>query len=135
MASRLLEDKSANFHLQQQSILHDELKAELAKPLTQTLSTEEWRVVLLHVANAVNSYEECYGLAEGLQLNDRGEDIVTKLLEIAPRPSTCDVAYHLFERWLQHGAGELSTEQRRRKLNGVFHGNLRAPHSLRDTQR
>ena len=111
-------------HFQQRSKLHDELKAESAEPLTQTLSTEEWRVVLLRVANAINSYEECYGLAEGLQLNVRGEDIVKKLLQIDPRRLTSDVAYHLFERWLQHGASELSTEQRRRKLNGVFRVNL-----------
>ena len=76
------------------------------------------------MAKAVNSYKECYGLAEGLKLNVRGEDIVTKLLGIDPRRPTSDVAYHLFERWLQDGASERSTEQRRRKLNGVFHSNL-----------
>ena len=107
-------------HVQQRSELHDELKAEPAEPLTQTLSTEEWRVVLLRVANAVNSYDECHSLAEELQLNSRGEDIVKKLLEIDPRRLTSDVAYHLLKRWLQDGATELSTEQRRRKLNGVF---------------
>ena len=112
-------------HFQQRSVLNDELKAESAEPLNQTLSTEEWRVVLLRVANAVNSYGECNSLAEGLQLNVRGEDIVKKLLEIDPRRLTSDIAYHLFERWLQHGAVELSTEQRRRKLNGVFRVNLR----------
>ena len=111
-------------HFQQRSELHDELKAEPAEPLTQTLSTEEWRVVLLRVANSVNSYDECQGLAEGLQLNVQGEDIVKKLLEIDPRRPTSDVAYHLLKQWLQDGASELSTEQRRRKLNGVFRVNL-----------
>ena len=105
---------------QQRSELHNELKAQPAEPLTQTLSTEEWRVVLLRVANAVNSYDECHSLAEELQLNVRGEDIVKKLLEIDPRRLTSDVAYHLLKQWLQDGATELSTEQRRRKLNGVF---------------
>ena len=113
-------------HFQQRSKPH-EVKAESAGPLTQTLSTKEWRVVLLRVANAVNSYDECHGLAEGLQLNIRGEDIVKKLLQIDPRRLTSDVAYHLFERWLQHGASELSTEQRRRTLDGVLHLNLRRP--------
>ena len=114
-------------HFQQRTELHDELTAESAEPITQTLSTEEWRVVVLRVANAVNSYDECHSLAEGLQLNVRGEDIVQKLLEIDPRRPTSDVAYHLFERWLQDGACDLSTEQRRRKLNGVFRVNLRRP--------
>ena len=109
---------------QQRSEVHDELTAKPAEPLTQTLSTEEWRVVLLRVANAVNSYHECYALAEGLQLNLRGEDIVQKLLEIDPHRPTSDVAYHLFERWLQDDASERSTEQRRRKLNSVFRVNL-----------
>ena len=112
-------------HFQQRSELHAELKAESAQPLTQTLSTEEWRVVLLRLANAINSYDECYNLAKGLQLNIEGEDIVKKLLQIDPRRLTSDVAYHLFERWLQDGAAELSAEQRRRKLNGVFRVNLR----------
>ena len=112
---------------QQRSELHDELKAQPAEPLTQTLSTEEWRVVLLRVANAVNSYDECHSLAEELQLNVRGEDIVKKLLEIDPRRPTSDVAYHLLKQWLQDGATELSTEQRRRKLNGVFRVNIRRP--------
>ena len=76
------------------------------------------------MAKAVNSYDECYGMAEGLQLNIRGEDNVKKLREIDPRRPTSDVAYHLFEQWLQDGASELSTEQRRRKLNGVFRVNL-----------
>ena len=114
-------------HFQRRSELHDELKAEPAEPLTQTLSTEEWRVVLLRVANAINSYDECHGLAERLQWNVRGEDFVKKLLEINPHRLTSDVAYHLFERWLQDGASECSTEQRRRKLNRVFRVNLRRP--------
>ena len=119
------DDLILSHYFQQRSELHDELKAGPADPLTQTLSTEEWRVVLLRVANVINSYGECYGLAEGLQLNARGEDIVKKLLEIDPRRLTSDVAYHLFERWLQQDASELSTEQRHRKLNGVFRVNLR----------
>ena len=111
-------------HFQQRSTLHEELKNEPAQPLTQALSIKDWRVVVLRVANAVNSYGECRGLAEGLQLNAEGENIVKKLLEIDPRRLTSDVAYHLFERWLQHGASELSTEQRRVKLNSVFRVNL-----------
>ena len=112
-------------HFQQRTELHGELKAESAEPLTQTLSTEEWRVVLYRVANAVNSYDECYGLAEGLQLNAEGEDVVKKLLQTDPHRETSDVAGRLFELWLKRDGSELSTEQRRRKLNSVFRVNLR----------
>ena len=114
-------------HFQQRSELHDELKAKPAEPLTQTLSTEEWRVVLYRVANAINSYDGCSGLAEGLQLNLRGEDNVKKLLQTNPHRETTDVAGRLFELWLKRDGSRLSTEQRRRKLNGVFRVNLRRP--------
>ena len=114
-------------HFQQRSELHNELKAEPAEPLTQTLSTEEWRAVLYRVANAVNSYDECHGLAEGLQLNARGEDNVKKLLQTNPHRETSDAASRRFELWLKRDGNQLSTEQRRRKLNGVFRVNLRRP--------
>ena len=84
-------------------------------------------MVLLRVANTVNSYDECRGLAEGLQLNTQGEDIVKKFLEIDPHRLTSDVAYHLFELWLQRDGSTLSTEQQRRVLNRVFRVVLRRP--------
>ena len=114
-------------HFLQRGELHEELKAESAEPLTQTLPTEDWRVVLYRVANAINSYDECHGLAEGLQLNVRGEDTVKKLLQTVPHRETSDAAGRLFELWLKRDRSQLSTEQRRRKLNGVFRTNLRRP--------
>ena len=114
-------------YFKQQSVLLDELKSEPAKPLTQSLSVQDWRVVLLRVAEVINSFDECESLAEGLQLNVRGEDIVKKLLEVDPRRLSSDVAFSLFVRWLQRGASELSTEQRRKKLIGVFRANLQRP--------
>ena len=111
--------------LHQRSTLHDELKSESATPPTQSVSTEDWRVVLLRVAGAVNRYDECRGLAEALALNGRGEDIVERLLQPDPRRLPPDIAFSLFETWLKRGASQLSTEQRRRKLTSVFRVDLR----------
>ena len=113
------------WHFQQRSVLLGELQPESAEPLTQTLSTEDWRVVLLRVANAVNSYSECDRLAEGLSLNNRGEDIVQKLRQVNPHRLSSDIAFRLFNLWLQRGATQLSTEDRRTVLSGVFRMDIR----------
>ena len=112
-------------HFRQQSALHTGVRPESAEPLTQSLSVQDWRVVLLRLANAVNNYAECEGLAEGLHLNGRSEKLVEKLLQVDPRRLSSDVAFSLFDLWLQREATELSTEQRRTALCGVFQANLR----------
>ena len=112
-------------HFRQRSALHAGVRPESAEPLTQSLSVQDWRVVLLRLANAVNNYAECEGLAKGLHLNGRSEKIVEKLLQVDPQRLSSDVAFSLFDLWLQREATELSTEQRRTTLCGVFQADLR----------
>ena len=119
---------------QQASLAIDRDKDTTDSP-TQTLPIPDWRVVLLRVANAVNSYDECDGLAEGLCLNGRGEDIVKKLLQVDPRRLSSDIAFYLFDRWLQGEASQMSTVERRESAAGCLSREAPATHPLRHSWR
>ena len=106
-------------------LLHDqkligEQQPNSAKLFAHSLPIEEWRTVLLRVAYAINTFDECRVLAKGLQLNRRGEDKVLQLQETNPHRSPSEVAFSLFNLWLQRDGALQTTEQRRTMLNGVF---------------
>ena len=112
-------------HFQEQWLHSNELQPGLAGRLTQTLTDGDWRIVLLRVAHSFNNFDQCRGLADGLRLNGRGEDNVEKLREINPHRSPTDVAFSLFNLWIQRGGCQQSTEQVRAMLRDVFLADVR----------
>ena len=109
--------------LEQRSTLDSDLQP--GRPLTQTLSTQDWRVVLMRVARSISTFDACRRLAEGLHLNERGEDVVEEIVQVNPHRRPSDVAFSLFHLWLQRNGCQLTTEQRQEALSGVFRADLR----------
>ena len=109
--------------LEQRSTLDSDLQP--GRPLTQTLSTQDWRVVLMRVARSISTFDACRRLAEGLCLNERGEDVVEEIVQVNPHRRPSDVAFSLFHLWLQRDGCQLTTEQRREALSRVFRADLR----------
>ena len=96
-------------------------------PLCRDVPESRWMIVLLELAKAINDDAECSRVAGALALNDREEDFVRKLRNEDPHRSSSSIAMKLFERWLQRGACQLTTEQRRVTLHRVFLEDLYRP--------
>ena len=90
----------------------------------QAVPNADWMIILLRLAKAVNDFEECTGLAEGLGVNDRGGDIVKQLLAVNPHRCPPEVATEIFSPWLHRGEVQ-TTELRRSTLHRVFRECLR----------
>ena len=90
-------------------------------PLSRSVSEQDWRIVLLQVAKAMNSFDECTCVAETLSVSDRGEDIVLQLRSQDPHRLPPEIAMKIFERWLRRGASQLATDERREVLHRLFH--------------
>ena len=91
----------------------------------QVISAENWMVILLNIAQAVNSSAECVGLAKGLAVNDKGGDIVEQLRDVDPRRSPPDIANQIFQHWFKQTGGEKTTDWRRMALHRAFRKDVR----------
>ena len=85
----------------------------------RAISDEDWRVILLNLAKAVNTFSQCSNLATGLSVNDRGGDIVEQLREVDPHRGPPEIATAIFLRWLKL-TGRQTTEWRRAALRHIF---------------
>ena len=94
--------------------------------VVQAISDEDWRVILLNLAKAVNNVDQCNILAKCLAVNDREGDLVEQLLSINPHRSPPEIATVIYHRWLQRAEGQ-TTESRRATLHRVFRVELRRP--------
>ena len=93
---------------------------------TPVISKQDWMIVLLRLAKAVNNFDECSRLAKGLGVNDREGDIVQQLCAVNPHRRPPEVAFEIFNAWLCSGEGQ-TTELRRSTLHCVFRGHLHRP--------
>ena len=90
------------------------------EPLDRPISEAQWRISLLELARAINTFSECAHLASGLSVNERGEDIVQQLRSQDPHRLPPEIAMKVFEVWLRRGASSLPSEERRLALHHLF---------------
>ena len=106
-----------------QRLRSQELSIKPPACIPHTISDEDWRIVHMNLAKAFQNFDECYALAQGLELDDRDGDIVQRLREESPGCELPLIAFKLFERWVK-SVGSLSVEERRSKLGQVFSNQL-----------
>ena len=90
------------------------------RPLAGRMPEAEWRIVLLRLAKAINTFDQCTRLADALSINERGEDVVLQFRSADSHQLPPAIAMKVFERWLRLGACELPTESRQSVLNRLF---------------
>ena len=97
-------------------------------PLQSYISELQWAVALRRLAKEINSFHQCNTLAVGLDLNDRGQDLVMQLREVNELCLPWEIAAKVLTIWISQRDGFCqSTEQRRAMLHHIFERKLYRP--------